>query len=180
MESTIASLRIQVCPEKGINPTILFWGWDWDHQTYSREWYGSLGENANFGYLTFSGIWYLVARKKHTYRTRLRKLSRKVCNSPLLKDIFSAEATDTYMIYMYVYIEIQIFFETLTHYLYQNAKQSSIILDEGIQTCENKTLFRDPQNLHRHWFPLQFPNYPGVSWAQLPWPRFSASGAPNV
>lgn len=84
------------------------------------------------------------------------------------------------MIYMYVHIEIQIFFETLTHYIYQNAKQSSIILDEGIQTCENKTLFRDPQNLRRHWFPLQFPNYPGVSWAQLPWPRFSASGAPNV
>ena len=28
-------LRIQVCPKKGINPTILLWGWDWDHQTYS-------------------------------------------------------------------------------------------------------------------------------------------------
>ena len=27
-----------------INPTILLWGWDWDHQTYSnREGYGSLG-----------------------------------------------------------------------------------------------------------------------------------------
>ena len=37
------SLRIQVCPKKGINPTILLWGWDWDHQTYSREGYGSLG-----------------------------------------------------------------------------------------------------------------------------------------
>ena len=36
-------LRIQVCPKKGINPTILLWGWDWDHQTYSREGYGSLG-----------------------------------------------------------------------------------------------------------------------------------------
>ena len=32
------SLRIQVCPKKGINPTILLWGWDWDHQTYSRAW----------------------------------------------------------------------------------------------------------------------------------------------
>ena len=30
-------------PKKGINPTILLWGWDWDHQTYSREGYGSLG-----------------------------------------------------------------------------------------------------------------------------------------
>ena len=38
------SLRIQVCPTKGINPTILLWGWDWDHQTYSREGYGSLGD----------------------------------------------------------------------------------------------------------------------------------------
>ena len=25
------SLRIQVCPKKGINPTILLWGWDRDH-----------------------------------------------------------------------------------------------------------------------------------------------------
>ena len=37
-------LRIQVCPKKGIDPTILLWGWDWDHQTYSREGYGSLGK----------------------------------------------------------------------------------------------------------------------------------------
>ena len=37
------TLRIQVCPKKGINPTILLWGWDWDHQTYSREGYASLG-----------------------------------------------------------------------------------------------------------------------------------------
>ena len=28
--------------QKGINP-ILLRGWDWDHQTYSREGYGSLG-----------------------------------------------------------------------------------------------------------------------------------------
>ena len=45
---------------------------------------------------------------------------------------------------------------------------------------KTKPFFVIPKNLHRHWFPLQFPNYPGVSWAQLPWPRFSASGAPNV
>ena len=37
------TLRIQVCRKKGINPTVLLWGWDWDHQTYSRESYGSLG-----------------------------------------------------------------------------------------------------------------------------------------
>ena len=42
------SLRIQVCPKKGINPTILLWGWDWDHQTYSREGYGSLGRKFIF------------------------------------------------------------------------------------------------------------------------------------
>ena len=37
------TLSIQLCPKKGINPTILLWGWDWDHQTYSREGYGCLG-----------------------------------------------------------------------------------------------------------------------------------------
>ena len=37
------TLRIQVCPKKGINPTILLWGWDWDHQSYSREGSGFLG-----------------------------------------------------------------------------------------------------------------------------------------
>ena len=36
------TLSIQLCPKKGINPTILLWGWDWDHQTYSREGYGCL------------------------------------------------------------------------------------------------------------------------------------------
>ena len=25
------SLKIQVCPKKGISPTILLWGWDRDH-----------------------------------------------------------------------------------------------------------------------------------------------------
>ena len=36
------SIRIQVCPKKGISPAIL-WGWDWDHQSYSREGSGFLG-----------------------------------------------------------------------------------------------------------------------------------------
>ena len=31
------ALRIQVCPKKGITPTVLFEGWDLDHQSYSRE-----------------------------------------------------------------------------------------------------------------------------------------------
>ena len=39
----IYSLRIQICPKKGISAIFLFWGWDWDHQSYSREGYGSLG-----------------------------------------------------------------------------------------------------------------------------------------
>ena len=36
--------RIQICPKKGISPTFLFWGWDWDHQSYSRERSGFLGQ----------------------------------------------------------------------------------------------------------------------------------------
>ena len=43
----INALRIHVFPKKGINPTILLWGWDWDHQTYSREGYGSIGMEVN-------------------------------------------------------------------------------------------------------------------------------------
>ena len=38
------SLRIQICPKKGNFPIILFWGWDWDHQSYSREGSGFLGD----------------------------------------------------------------------------------------------------------------------------------------
>ena len=39
----VCSLRIQICPKKGVSPIFLFWEWDWDHQSYSREGYGSLG-----------------------------------------------------------------------------------------------------------------------------------------
>jgi len=35
--------KIQVCPKKGMSLTILFWGWDSDHQSYSREGSGFLG-----------------------------------------------------------------------------------------------------------------------------------------
>ena len=38
-----SSLRNQTCPKKGIHLIILFWGWDWDHQSYSREGSGFLG-----------------------------------------------------------------------------------------------------------------------------------------
>ena len=37
------SLRIQVCPKKGITPTFLFEGWDWNPQSYSREGSGFFG-----------------------------------------------------------------------------------------------------------------------------------------
>ena len=37
------ALRIQICPKKGISPIFLFWGWDWNPQSYSREGSGFLG-----------------------------------------------------------------------------------------------------------------------------------------
>ena len=37
------ALRIQIYPKKGISPTILLRGWDWDHQSYSTEGSGFLG-----------------------------------------------------------------------------------------------------------------------------------------
>ena len=37
------TLRIQVCPKKGISPKILLQGWDWDHQWYFREGPGFVG-----------------------------------------------------------------------------------------------------------------------------------------
>ena len=46
-EQTYISLRIQVCPKKGSSPTILLWGWDWDHRSYS-----------------IGGVWILSARKR--------------------------------------------------------------------------------------------------------------------
>ena len=49
------TLSIQVCPKKGIKPTILLWGWDWDHQTYSREGYGCLGY---YSFQTFN-LWFV-------------------------------------------------------------------------------------------------------------------------
>ena len=39
------TLRIQVSPKEGISPIILFWGWDWNPQSYSREVSGFLGQS---------------------------------------------------------------------------------------------------------------------------------------
>ena len=38
------TLRIQICRKKWISPIILFWGWDCNHQSYSREGSGFLGK----------------------------------------------------------------------------------------------------------------------------------------
>ncbi len=37
----LLSRRIQICPKKRIS--LIIWGWDWDHQSYSREVPGFLG-----------------------------------------------------------------------------------------------------------------------------------------
>ena len=67
------TLRIQICPKKGINPTILLWGWDWDHQTYSREWHGSLGKNKkDTKYTEQTSCFTLMIREVHQFLTFLR------------------------------------------------------------------------------------------------------------
>ena len=48
MFTTLWTLRIQIYPKKGISPVILFWGWDWDHQSYSRDGSGFLRKHINF------------------------------------------------------------------------------------------------------------------------------------
>lgn len=40
-------VRIQICPTKGIEPTFLFWGWDWNLLSHSGE---------VFGFLRYSNI----------------------------------------------------------------------------------------------------------------------------
>ena len=55
--SPLRALRIQICPKKRISPIILlilFWGWDRDHQSYSREGSGFL-ETWNCGPLLITG-----------------------------------------------------------------------------------------------------------------------------
>ena len=37
------TLRIQIYRKKGISPTFLSWGWDCDHQSYSKKVFGFLG-----------------------------------------------------------------------------------------------------------------------------------------
>ena len=45
-----SALRIQVCPKEGITPRILFWGWDWNPQSYSWEGSGFLGQHDSTKY----------------------------------------------------------------------------------------------------------------------------------
>ena len=44
----VFSLRIQVSDKEGISPIILFWWWDWNPQSYSREVSGFLGFCSSF------------------------------------------------------------------------------------------------------------------------------------
>ena len=39
----VTSLRIQVSPKEGMSLISLFWGWDWNPQSYSGEVSGFLG-----------------------------------------------------------------------------------------------------------------------------------------
>ena len=48
------SRRIQICPKKKISPIILFWGRDWDHQSYSREGSGFLGNSWEAAEITWN------------------------------------------------------------------------------------------------------------------------------
>ena len=41
--------NVQICPKKVISP--IFWGWDWDHQSYSGEESGFLGVISNYSIL---------------------------------------------------------------------------------------------------------------------------------
>ena len=75
----LISLRIQICPKNPIIPTILLWGWDWDHQTYSREGYGSLGyQLVSKGSKTFTvpqdpwdWDWCISNTSTHKYQTNV-------------------------------------------------------------------------------------------------------------
>ena len=59
-----------VCPKiSGFPVDFLLWGWDWEHQTYSREGYGFLGEKVRaidgfifFGFVCFFSKW--LGKKK--------------------------------------------------------------------------------------------------------------------
>ena len=54
------SLRIQTCPKKGISPIILLWGWDCDHQSYSREVFGFLGYLMFLAGIQHGGLFHTV------------------------------------------------------------------------------------------------------------------------
>ena len=64
----LPSLSIQVCPKKGINLTIPLWGWDWDHQTYSREGYGSLGHYLPYIYTLYRIPLKVGRLHRHTFQ----------------------------------------------------------------------------------------------------------------
>ena len=61
----VLSLRIHICPEKGITPIFLFWGWDWDHQSYSREGSGSFGFKYGVLYVPMVFVFWMTQKNQH-------------------------------------------------------------------------------------------------------------------
>ena len=64
------SLRIQVCPKKGIIPTYLFQGWEWNPQSYPREGSGFLGSVLFSGFCC--GCWFFPFRISKSPKKRPR------------------------------------------------------------------------------------------------------------
>ena len=86
-----------------MNAIILLWGWNWDHQTYSREGYGSLGVNIPymewFGYTSPLGsnpFWKWVKRGAGK-NTSSRKQGRTGA-------LVGYHALNVYGIYTYLYL----------------------------------------------------------------------------
>ena len=107
------SLRIQVCPKKGINPTILLWGQDWDHQSYSREGSGFLGISINT-YTPCNGVCAMIngslclskRRGNPTWKPQVEYIRTIIIPSRakmLLKQI-SITFECTYVVYNIIYI----------------------------------------------------------------------------
>ena len=59
------SLRIQVSPKEGISPIILFWWWDWNPQSYSREVSGFLGILSFSESVGFPLTWLVLLNHPH-------------------------------------------------------------------------------------------------------------------
>ena len=98
--STISDLSPEFCIPKdpdmsweGISPVILLWGWDWDHQTYSREGYGSLGYiNRNKDNYPWYNPWYNFQLLHHGFSQVVQVLLLQIVQDFSLKIIRSGTA----------------------------------------------------------------------------------------